>query len=133
MSVKSEPGSGKEPQVTEGCDLQGNDPIHDLSTLIPQSQGLELDERIKILYPTVSEAETPLPRQWSSEDKAAQIELSRNDRRAHGPGSVRAAHPIPIDCPGYYFEVDIVSRSAVVGLSAASTTNGNSMDRWVTS
>ena len=76
----------------------------------------------------VSETETPLPRQWSSKDKAAHIELSQNDLRAHGPGSVRSAHPIPSDCPGYYFEVDIVSRSAVVGLSATSA-GGNSMDR----
>ena len=122
-------------------EVEGEDEVSDTQTLSapltpssPQKSnsqkcGIEGGVRNDCLYPTVSEAETPLPRQWSSEDKAAQIELSRNDRRAHGPGSVRAAHPIPIDCPGYYFEVDIVSRSAVVGLSAASTTNGNSMDR----
>ena len=102
MSEKSEPSSSK------------------------KSKGI--DERLKVLYPMVIDSETPLPRKWSSEDKAALIELSQDDLRAHGPGSVRANDPIPSHCPGYYFEVKIVSRSAVVGLTATGT-NGNSMDR----
>ena len=117
MSEKSEVDALREPQVKSRNATKEN-----------EANDQSLRERLKILYPKVNETETPLPRHWSSKDKAAQIELSKEDLRANGPGSVRAAHPIPTDCPGYYFEVKIVSRSAVVGLSSGSN-SGNSVDR----
>ena len=38
---------------------------------------LNLDERLKILYPMVNEEETPLPRCWSVKDKFNYIGLSQ--------------------------------------------------------
>ena len=43
-------------------------------------------DRLKILYPTVNEEETPLPRSWSPKDKYNFIGLSQNNSRVHYKG-----------------------------------------------
>ena len=43
-------------------------------------------DRIALLYPFVNEAETPLPRAWSNQDKCNYIGLSQNNLRAHYKG-----------------------------------------------
>ena len=79
-----------------------------------QDPRLSLDERLKLLYPMVNEAETPLPRCWSVKDKFNYIGLSHNNLRVQYKGngkthkeasSVRATHAIPASCGIYYFEV----------------------------
>ena len=84
-----------------------------------QDPTLNLDERLRILYPMVNEEETPLPRCWSTKDKFNFIGLSQNNLRVQYKGngkshkeasSVRATHPIPASCGIYYFEVKIVSK-----------------------
>ncbi|TRY75293.1 hypothetical protein TCAL_01336 [Tigriopus californicus] len=107
-----------------------------------QDPGLTLDERLKILYPSVDETETPLPRSWSSKDKYDYIGLSLNNLRVQYKGhgkthkdasSVRATHPIPTSCGIYYFEVKIVSKGRDgymgVGLSAQGV-NMNRLPGW---
>lgn len=44
-------------------------------------------DRIKMLYPMVNEAETPLPRSWSPKDKFNFIGLSQNNLRVHYKGT----------------------------------------------
>ncbi|XP_017465202.1 PREDICTED: ran-binding protein 9 [Rhagoletis zephyria] len=79
----------------------------------------QVTDRLKMLYPNVNEAETPLPRCWSPHDKCLSIGLSQNNLRVHYKGvgnkhsdaaSVRTAHPIPPACGLYYFEVKIISK-----------------------
>uniref|UniRef100_W8B2G5 Ran-binding proteins 9/10 n=1 Tax=Ceratitis capitata TaxID=7213 RepID=W8B2G5_CERCA len=79
----------------------------------------QVTDRLKMLYPNVNEAETPLPRCWSQHDKCLSIGLSQNNLHVHykgvgnkhdGSASVRTAHPIPPACGLYYFEVKIVSK-----------------------
>ncbi|XP_039953804.1 ran-binding proteins 9/10 homolog isoform X3 [Bactrocera neohumeralis] len=79
----------------------------------------QVTDRLKMLYPNVNEAETPLPRCWSPHDKCLSIGLSQNNLHVHykgvgnkhdGPASVRTAHPIPPACGLYYFEVKIISK-----------------------
>uniref|UniRef100_A0A0A1X548 Ran-binding proteins 9/10 homolog n=1 Tax=Zeugodacus cucurbitae TaxID=28588 RepID=A0A0A1X548_ZEUCU len=79
----------------------------------------QVTDRLKMLYPNVNEAETPLPRCWSPHDKCLSIGLSQNNLHVHykgvgnkhdGSASVRTAHPIPPACGLYYFEVKIVSK-----------------------
>jgi len=109
---------------------------------LSQDHRLTLDERLKILYPTVNEAETPLPRCWSVKDKFNYIGLSHNNLRVQYKGngkthkeasSVRATHPIPASCGIYYFEVKIVSKGRDgymgVGLSAQGV-NMNRLPGW---
>lgn len=76
-------------------------------------------DRLKLLYPNVNEADTPLPRAWSTQDKCHAIGLSQNNLRVHYKGagkshtdaaSVRTDHPIPAACGLYYFEVKIISK-----------------------
>ncbi|XP_002404276.3 ran-binding protein 9 [Ixodes scapularis] len=99
-------------------------------------------DRLKLLYPTVNEEETPLPRSWSPKDKFTYIGLSQNNLRVHYKGigknhkdaaSVRATHPIPAACGLYYFEVKIVSKGRDgymgVGLSAQGV-NMNRLPGW---
>lgn len=43
-------------------------------------------DRIKVLYPMVNEAESPLPRSWSPKDKFNFIGLSQNNLRVHYKG-----------------------------------------------
>ena len=43
-------------------------------------------DRISLLYPSVNEAETPLPRSWSTQHKCSHIGLSQNNLRAHYKG-----------------------------------------------
>ena len=71
------------------------------------------------LYFQVNEAETPLPRFWSTKDKFNYIGLSLGNLRVQYKGhgkthkdasSVRAAYPIPTACGIYYFEVKIISK-----------------------
>ncbi|OQR73126.1 ran-binding protein 9-like [Tropilaelaps mercedesae] len=100
------------------------------------------DERLRLLYPAVDEAETPLPRAWSPKDKFTYIGLSLHNLRVHYKGSgknhkdaasVRATHPIPTACGIYYFEVKIVSKGRDgymgVGLSAQGV-NMNRLPGW---
>ncbi|KAL1437357.1 hypothetical protein MTO96_001418 [Rhipicephalus appendiculatus] len=101
------------------------------STESTTSYSQQPTDRLKLLYPTVNEEETPLPRSWSPKDKFTYIGLSQNNLRVHYKGvgknhkdaaSVRATHPIPAACGLYYFEVKIVSKGRDgymgVGLSA---------------
>lgn len=107
-----------------------------------QDPRLSLDERLKLLYPMVNEAETPLPRCWSVKDKFNYIGLSHNNLRVQYKGngkthkeasSVRATHAIPASCGIYYFEVKIVSKGRDgymgVGLSAQGV-NMNRLPGW---
>ncbi|XP_017053970.1 ran-binding proteins 9/10 homolog isoform X2 [Drosophila ficusphila] len=82
----------------------------------PQHQGVD---PLRLLYPNVNEAETPLPRCWSPHDKCLSIGLSQNNLRVTYKGvgkqhsdaaSVRTAYPIPSSCGLYYFEVRIISK-----------------------
>ncbi|XP_021952312.1 ran-binding protein 9 [Folsomia candida] len=99
-------------------------------------------DRIKVLYPMVNEAESPLPRSWSPKDKFNFIGLSQNNLRVHYKGhgkghkdaaSVRATHLIPAACGIYYFEVKIVSKGRDgymgIGLSAHGV-NMNRLPGW---
>lgn len=45
-------------------------------------------DRIALLYPSVNESETPLPRSWSSQHKCSHIGLSQNNLRAHYKGKI---------------------------------------------
>jgi len=109
---------------------------------LSQDHRLTLDERLKILYPMVNEAETPLPRCWSVKDKFNYIGLSHNNLRVQYKGngkthkeasSVRATSAIPASCGIYYFEVKIVSKGRDgymgVGLSAQGV-NMNRLPGW---
>lgn len=100
------------------------------------------EDRLKQLYPSVDDQETPLPRAWSPKDKFTYIGLSQNNLRVHYKGtgknhkdaaSVRATHPIPAACGVYYFEVKIVSKGRDgymgVGLSAQGV-NMNRLPGW---
>ncbi|XP_017006066.2 ran-binding proteins 9/10 homolog isoform X2 [Drosophila takahashii] len=82
----------------------------------PQHQGVD---PLRLLYPNVNEAESPLPRCWSPHDKCLSIGLSQNNLRVTYKGvgkqhsdaaSVRTAYPIPSSCGLYYFEVRIISK-----------------------
>lgn len=114
------------------------------SSSLPCSQDprLSLDERLRVLYPMVNEAETPLPRCWSVKDKFNYIGLSHNNLRVQYKGngkthkeasSVRATHAVPASCGIYYFEVKIVSKGRDgymgVGLSAQGV-NMNRLPGW---
>lgn len=44
-------------------------------------------DRLKILYPVVNEAHTPLPRAWSTKDRFNYIGLSQNNLRVHYKGN----------------------------------------------
>lgn len=107
-----------------------------------QDPSLDMDERLRILYPMVNEAETPLPRSWSHKDKYNFIGLSQSNLRVqyrgHGKthkdaSSVRATHAVPASCGIYYFEVTIVSKGRDgymgVGLSAQGV-NMNRLPGW---
>lgn len=43
-------------------------------------------DRLKVLYPNVFEELTPLPRNWSSQEKCQTIGLSQNNLRVHYKG-----------------------------------------------
>lgn len=43
-------------------------------------------DRLKVLYPNVFEDLTPLPRQWSSQEKCQTIGLTQNNLRVHYKG-----------------------------------------------
>ena len=118
------------------------DTPRDLMMSRSQDPKLSLDERLRILYPMVNEAETPLPRCWSTKDKYNYIGLSLNNLRVQYKGhgkthkdasAVRATHPIPASCGVYYFEVRIVSKGRDgymgVGLSAQGV-NMNRLPGW---
>ncbi|XP_029409237.2 ran-binding proteins 9/10 homolog isoform X2 [Bactrocera dorsalis] len=92
---------------------------HSSSNHNHHSRQQQVTDRLKMLYPNVNEAETPLPRCWSPHDKCLSIGLSQNNLHVHykgvgnkhdGPASVRTAHPIPPACGLYYFEVKIISK-----------------------
>ena len=51
-----------------------------------ESNSLDPSERLKRLYPSVNESETPLPRAWSPKDKFNFIGLSLNNLRVHYKG-----------------------------------------------
>lgn len=63
------------------------------AALIPSGQEQTLvpviQDRLKALYPFVNEAETPLPRAWSSKDKYSFIGLSMNNQRVLYRGIVK--------------------------------------------
>lgn len=46
-------------------------------------------DRISLLYPSVNEEITPLPRSWSPKDKYNYIGLSQNNLRVHYKGMLR--------------------------------------------
>lgn len=46
----------------------------------------QVTDRLKMLYPNVNEAETPLPRCWSPHDKCLSIGLSQNNLHVHYKG-----------------------------------------------
>uniref|UniRef100_A0A1A9X3G9 Ran-binding proteins 9/10 homolog n=1 Tax=Glossina brevipalpis TaxID=37001 RepID=A0A1A9X3G9_9MUSC len=104
--------------------IMGASAIHANAASSSGTSSVQTVDRLKLLYPNVNEAETPLPRCWSSHDKCVTIGLSQNNLRvqykagAAGVGkpqneaaSVRTAHPIPPACGIYYFEVKIISKS----------------------
>lgn len=118
---------------------------------------LSLDERLKILYPMVTEDETPLPKGWSGKDKGRFIGLGLLEKVSiystapkkenflrvsyKGPGknnhkdasSVRATHCIPASCGLYYYEVKIVSkgRDGYMGIGLSHVTWGiNRLPGW---
>jgi hypothetical protein len=104
-----------------------------------QDPSLELDERLKILYPMVNEAETLLPKCWSHKDKFNYIGLSQGNLRVQYKGhgkthkdasSVRATHPIPASCGIYYFEVTIVSKGRDGYMGVGLSAQGVNMNRW---
>lgn len=43
-------------------------------------------DRLKLLYPNVNEAETPLPKSFSNLDKCSYLGLSQNNLRVHYKG-----------------------------------------------
>ena len=97
-----------------------------------------LDERLRILYPMVNEAETPLPRTWSSSDKYNFISLTNGNLRVQYKGhgkthkdasSVRATHPIPASCGIFYFEVRIISKGRDGYMGVGLSAQGVSMNR----
>ena len=45
-----------------------------------------MEARLQRLYPRVDEAETPLPKTWSSKDKYSYIGLSQNNLRVQYKG-----------------------------------------------
>ena len=85
-----------------------------------QSPELSTSERLRLLYPGVDQAETPLPTAWSSQTKHYLTGLTQSNRRAHYKGQahndnsdigcVRATHPVPPTSGIFYFEVRIVSQ-----------------------
>lgn len=99
-------------------------------------------DRIALLYPYVNEAETPLPRAWSNQDKCNYIGLSQNNLRAHYKGvgkthkdaaSARALHPIPAACGLYYFEIKVISkgRDGYIGIGlCTSGVNTSKLPGW---
>lgn len=129
------------PMQETDATMQQQPPPQQLQTC-SQDPRLSLDERLKLLYPMVNEAETPLPRCWSVKDKFNYIGLSHNNLRVQYKGngkthkeasSVRATHAIPASCGIYYFEVKIVSKGRDgymgVGLSAQGV-NMNRLPGW---
>ncbi|XP_066923576.1 ran-binding protein 9-like [Clytia hemisphaerica] len=106
------------------------------------SPKISVDDRIASLYPFVNEAETPLPRSWSSQDKCSHIGLSQNNLRAHYKGvgkthkdaaSARASYPIPAGCGLYYFEVKVISkgRDGYIGVGlCAHGVNTSKLPGW---
>ncbi|XP_062285561.1 ran-binding protein 9 [Scomber scombrus] len=123
-----------------GCKFVMSVVVHGDSALNEQEK--ELNQRLRRLYPAVSEQETPLPRSWSPKDKFSYIGLSQNNLRVHYKGhgktpkdaaSVRATHPIPAACGVYYFEVKIISKGRDgymgIGLSAQGV-NMNRLPGW---
>ena len=59
------------------------------STSSGESQNISpppASDRLKSLYPSVNEEETPLPRCWSPKDKFNFIGLSQNNLRVHYKG-----------------------------------------------
>uniref|UniRef100_A0A4W3IA24 Uncharacterized protein n=1 Tax=Callorhinchus milii TaxID=7868 RepID=A0A4W3IA24_CALMI len=61
--------------------MAGLSALHGVSTLNFQEK--ELAERLRRLYPAVTEQESPLPRSWSPKDKYSYIGLSQNNLRVH--------------------------------------------------
>ena len=58
--------------------------------MIPKQQ----KDKIAALYSFVNEAETPLPRSWSSQHKCSHIGLSQNNLRAHYKGNLFKAKTV---------------------------------------
>uniref|UniRef100_A0A673L8L6 Ran-binding protein 9-like n=1 Tax=Sinocyclocheilus rhinocerous TaxID=307959 RepID=A0A673L8L6_9TELE len=125
---------------SSGCGFLMSVVVH--GDLALSEQEKELNQRLRSLYPAVSDQETPLPRSWSPKDKFSYIGLSQNNLRVHYKGhgktpkdaaSVRATHSIPAACGVYYFEVKIISKGRDgymgIGLSAQGV-NMNRLPGW---
>ena len=57
-----------------------------------KSSSTDPEERLKRLYPTVNEEESPLPRAWSAKDKFNYLGLSQENLRVHYKGICFGLH-----------------------------------------
>ena len=63
-------------------------PVSDeMSELETSELGMMSEDLIKKRYPMVCEKDTPLPRQWSSNDRCSHLGLSPHNLRVHYKGS----------------------------------------------
>lgn len=73
--------------ATTASNNQQQPTLSTMSFCRSQDPTLNLDERLRILYPMVNEEETPLPRCWSTKDKFNFIGLSQNNLRVQYKGN----------------------------------------------
>ena len=94
--------------------------------------------RLKMLYPSVDQTITPLPRQLSTIDKSPFVNIksqficeSNEKLGTRIEVCVRASNPIPSTCNMYYFEITVIKGSEDGGIGIGLTASESEVNTYI--